>query len=114
MSVLGSTWRSLWRFHRLLAGILVLEYALAFVIVLTALGVLISRAEAINQTSGVQERGLYVLGGRGINRPLHRFEVFEARDRFAARVGAEHVALVSNVPFSGRSNQLMTRSTRLP
>ncbi|HET7332319.1 ABC transporter permease [Dyella sp.] len=107
MSTLGSTWRSIWRFHRLLAGILVLEYALAFAIVLTALGVLISRAEAISVTSGVNEQGLYVLQGEGVNRPVHRSEVFEAQARFEALTGEGQVAVGSSVPFLGTGSLSM-------
>jgi putative ABC transport system permease protein len=102
MSALGGLWRSVWRFHRLLAGILVLEYALAFMILLTAMGVLASRATAIREDSGVIESGLYVLQGQGIGQPTHLSEMFGARDRFATLVGAEHVAMGSSAPFLGR------------
>lgn len=101
MSGLGSMWRSIWRFHGLLAGILVLEYTLAFVIVLTATGVLVSRAKAISEISGVDEQGLYVLQGFGINQPVHRAELFDARSRFAALAGKQNVAVGSSAPFLG-------------
>lgn len=104
MSALGSMLRSLWRFHRLLAGILVLEYALAFAIMLTASGILFARADAINESSGVGEAGLYVLQGQGQSRVLHGFDVRDARERFAALVGITHVAEGSSVPFLGTSS----------
>lgn len=107
MSALGTMWRSLWRFHRLLAGILVLEYALAFAITLSAAGVLLSRARAINETSGVEEAGLYVLQGTGIDRPIHLFEVMDAKNRFEAVAGADQVALGSSVPFFGYQGREM-------
>jgi putative ABC transport system permease protein len=101
MSVLGSMCRSLWRFHRLLAGILVLEYALAFAITLSAAEVLLSRAEAINETSGVEEAGLYVLQGTGVDQRVRRFDLMDAQKRFQAIAGADQVALGSGVPFFG-------------
>jgi putative ABC transport system permease protein len=102
MSALGSTWRSIWRFHSLLACILVLEYALAFAILLTTLGVLAIRAQAVNEASGVKEPGLYILHGEGIRQPVHRAELFEARARFQAVAGRDHVAVGASVPFWGR------------
>lgn len=107
MIPLAGLWRSIWRFHRLLASILVLEYALAFAIVLTAMNVLVSRAAAINQPSGVDEQGLYILQGRGFNQPVHRFEVFNARAQFAALVGGENVAMGSSTPFFGAFSQVV-------
>lgn len=101
MNALGSTWRSIWRFHRLLASILVLEYALTFAIVLTTAGVLVSRAKAINETSGLDEPGLYVLQGTGINQPVHRSDLGDAMTRFQALAGREQVAVGSSVPFFG-------------
>lgn len=101
MSVLVSTWRSIWRFHRVLAAILVLEYAFTFAIVLAASGILTARVTAINQTSGVDEHGLYVLQGTGINQPVHRSELLDAKDRFEALAGRGRVAFGSSVPFLG-------------
>lgn len=107
MSAVGGTLRSIWRFHRLLAGILVLEYALAFSIMLAAFGVLVARAQAIHETSGVDEHGLYVLQARGTHLPVHRFEIRDAGDRLAAVVGSGQVAMGSSLPFLGRSAQVM-------
>lgn len=101
MSFLSSTWRSIWRFHRVLAAILVVEYAFTFAIVLAASGVLVARVTAINQSSGVDEQGLYVLQGVGINQPVHRSDLFDAMERFEAVAGRGRVAFVSSVPFLG-------------
>lgn len=105
MSPVGATWRSIWRFHRLFAGVLVLEYALTFAIVLIASGVLVTRARAISQDSGIREQGLYVLVGRGIRAPLHRFQLSAAQSRFAARVSQGNVAMGSSAPFLGMYSQ---------
>lgn len=105
MSGLLAIWRSIWRFHRLFAGILVLEYALTFAIVADASGVLFSRAQAIVQPSGIAERNLYVLQGTGINRPLHRQDMNGALRRFATLAGEKQVALASSVPFLGMYSQ---------
>ncbi|HEX5306186.1 MAG TPA: FtsX-like permease family protein [Dyella sp.] len=101
MSLLASTWRSVWRFHRVLAAILVLEYAFTFAIVLAASGILVARVTAINQTSGVDEHGLYVLQGMGINQPVHRSDLFDAKERFQAVAGRGRVAFGSSLPFLG-------------
>jgi putative ABC transport system permease protein len=105
MSALRRISRSLWRFHRLVAGVLILEYALTFAILLTALGVLLSRAGAINEHSGIVEQGLYVLQGRGVREPVHRFQLDDARARFAAVVGMRNVATGSSAPFLGMNSQ---------
>lgn len=101
MSAFGSMLRALWRFHRLMAGILILEYALAFAIMLVASGILFARATAISEGSGVDEVGLYVLQGLGQGRELHASDLRDARERFAASVGAANVAEGSSVPFFG-------------
>jgi len=101
MSNLGTNLRSLWRFHRLLGGILVVEYALTFAISLSATNLLMDRAHAIGESSGVVEQGLYVLQGVGVGTPVHRADVLEAKQRFQALVGAENVAEGSSVPFLG-------------
>lgn len=105
MSGLLAIWRSIWRFHRLFAGILVLEYALTFAIVVDASGVFFSRAQAILQPSGIAERNLYVLQGTGINRPLHRRDMSDALGRFATLAGEKRVALASSAPFLGMYSQ---------
>lgn len=104
MTGFGSMLRALWRFHRLLAGIVVLEYALAFAIMLIASGILFARADAINESSGIADAGLYVLQGQGQSRVLHGFDVRDARERFATVAGATNVAEGSSVPFLGRSS----------
>lgn len=102
MIPLARTWHSIWHFHRVLVGILVLEYALAFVIMASALGVLISRSEVIGETSGINEAGLYVVRDSGINQPVHRSDLFNARSMFATLAGEPQVAIGSSVPFFGR------------
>jgi putative ABC transport system permease protein len=107
VSVLGRTWRSIWRFHGVLAGILVLEYAFTFAIVLATSGMLVDRIAAINQNSGVQEHGLYVVRGEGIDQPLHRSQLLEAAARLRALAGRGQVAFGSSVPFYGSGAQVM-------
>ena len=101
MSELGGMLRALWRFHRLLAGILVLEYAIAFAIMLVASDILFTRVDAISEASGVDEAGLYVLQGLGQGREVHATDLHDARERFAALVGGTRVARGSSVPFLG-------------
>lgn len=108
MTALASICRSIWRFHKVYAGILVLEYALTFAILLSASGVLVSRADAIQQVSGVNEHGLYVLQGKSINQPLHRFQVVDAAARFKALAGDRHVAIGSSAPFLGMYSQTLS------
>ena len=112
MSLLVSIWRSIWRFHRVLATILVLEYAFTFAIVLAASGILAARVAAINQASGVDEHGLYVLQGIGINQPVHRSDLFDAMERFQAVAGRGRVAFGSSVPFLG--SRAMVQSIGVP
>ncbi|AIF46009.1 ABC transporter permease [Dyella japonica] len=107
MSALGSTWRSIWRFHRVLAGILVLEYAFTFAVVLATSGMLVTRVAGMNQDSGVDEHGLYVVRGTGTDQPVHRSQLLEAADRFRALAGPGQVSLGSSVPFYGTGAQLM-------
>lgn len=107
MSALGTTCRSVWRFHPLLAAILVLEYALAFAVILATVGVLLARVQAINDASGVNEAGLYVLDGEGIQQPLHRAELVDAKAQFQSVAGRNQVAVISSVPFWGRGGAEM-------
>ena len=100
-------WRSIWRFHRVLAGILVLEYAFTFAIVLTTSGMLVARVVAINQDSGVEENGLYVVRGEGIDQPLHRSQLLDASARLQALAGRGKVAFGSGVPFYGSGAQMV-------
>lgn len=108
MSVLGSTWRSIWRFHRVLAGILVLEYALTFAIMLVTSGMLVARAAAIHQDSGLEEHGLYVVLGDGVGQQLlHRSQWLEAAARLQAVAGRDQVAFGSSLPFLGSGSQML-------
>lgn len=107
MNALGSIWRSLWRFHRVLAGILVLEYAFTFAIILATSGMLVTRVAAIHQDSGVDEEGLYVVRGEGVDQPVHRSQLLEAAAKLRALAGRDQVALGSSVPFYGSGTQMM-------
>lgn len=107
MSAIGTTFHSIWRFHGVLALILVLEYAFTFAIFLAMSGLLVSRVTAISQSSGVDEDGLYVLQGKGINQPVHRSELLDAETRFQGLVGRGQIALGSSVPFLGAFAQSM-------
>lgn len=107
MSAIGGIFGALWRFNRLMVSILIMEYALTFAIILSCASVFATRIAAINQVSGVNENGLYVLQGRGIREPLHLFELMNAKALFEGVAGRGNVAVGSGVPFYGENAMLM-------
>lgn len=104
MSALASILRSLCRFHKLLAGIIVLEYALTFAIVMVAVSVLFVRLDAASHPSGIDERNVYVLRGWGIDGSVHRYQVRHAKQVFGSLPGKESLSIASSVPFLGSNS----------
>lgn len=112
MSGLATIWRSLWRFHKLLAGIIVIEYALTFAIVLVAINVLGVRMDALAQPSGIRGQHVFVLGGKALAGSMHRFQIQHAEQLFASVAGVQNVAVLSSVPFLG--NNAISMQVSLP
>lgn len=98
-----ATFRSIWRFHRLLAGILVLEYAATFAIILSAASIAHHRARSFAVDSGINENGLYVARPQVLLAGMRRSDVGVAVDAF--RAAAADVAIGSAVPFLGSGDE---------
>jgi putative ABC transport system permease protein len=103
MSVFISLFRSLWRSHRLLASILVLEYAVTFSIILSASSIAYQRSRIIGLSSGIAENGLYVISPEAVVSGVNQVDLTEAADRF--RANSPDVAIASAVPFMGSNNE---------
>jgi putative ABC transport system permease protein len=101
-SLLG-TLRGLWRFHRLLAGILVLEYAATFPIILSAAALAHHREQMFSFDSGINESGLYVVRAQTLRADVRASDVSDAVD--ALRAGATDIAIGSAVPFLGAGDE---------
>lgn len=95
--------RALWRFHRLLAGILVLEYAATFAIVLGAVSIAHERTQAFALDSGIGEENLYVVQPRAALGEAGRADIDTAVT--ALRAISDAVAVGSSVPFMGRGGE---------
>lgn len=103
MSGMSGTFRSIWRFHRLLAGILVLEYAATFAILLSAVSIAHARARTFAFESGINESGLYVVRPETVTGALHASDVDDAVEAF--RAATPDVAVGSAVPFLGAADE---------
>ncbi len=103
MSAVVGMVRALWRFHRLLAGILVLEYAATFAIVLGAVSIAHERTQAFAMDSGVHESNLYVVQPRAALGDARRADIEGAVA--ALHAVSDTVAVGSNVPFLGSGGE---------
>lgn len=103
MSSMLTTVRSIWRFHRLLAGILVLEYAVTFAITMSAVSIAHARAQAFAFESGIDETGLYVVRPQPLRGGMRPSDVSDAAD--VLRASAADVAVGSAVPFLGAGDE---------
>lgn len=103
MSGAISTFRSIWRFHRLLAGILVLEYAATFAIILSAASIAHTRAQTLAFDSGINENGLFVVRSQVLQTGMRPSDLGSTADAFRADIA--DVAMGSGVPFLGTGDE---------
>ncbi|HET8897966.1 MAG TPA: FtsX-like permease family protein [Rhodanobacteraceae bacterium] len=104
MSSLAAITRALVRFHKILAGIIVLEYALTFAIIMVSVNVLFMRMEAANQGSGIDGRHVWVVQGHGADGVVHRYQMRFAKKWFESLSGVGAVSITSSVPFLGANS----------